>query len=67
MHEYKIVDADTGKQHTMTVIPDRHGLTIQVTGFDQDIVCDLSASGFRVYTTAPGRDDIVDDPVCVLC
>jgi len=43
----RITDADTGAAHTLRIVADQHGATIDVDG--RSIVVDLSAGQLRVF------------------
>ena len=47
--EHAVVDAVDATRLTITIEPDRHGLTIKFEGFEEQLVIDLSKGVFTVY------------------
>jgi len=47
--EHVVVDAVDATHRTITIEPDRHGMTIKFEGFEEQLVIDLSGGIFTVY------------------
>lgn len=47
--EHVVVDAVDATHLTITIEPDRHGMTIKFEGFEEQLVIDLSGGVFTVY------------------
>ena len=47
--EHVVADAKTGDDRTITIEPDRHGMTIRFEGFEEELIIDFSAGVFSVY------------------
>lgn len=63
---HNAVDAITDKEHRITLILDRHGLTITVEGCEKELVIDLTNGELNVWPTNENGDIVAHKPAASL-